>query len=61
VLLGPAIAMTFVMVMTVLIQHDVLSRTLSLPQSAVSMLYVAVGWFACIKAIDSIARRAERL
>ena len=61
VLLGPAIAMTFVMVMTVLIQHDVLSRMLSLPHSALSMLYVAVGWFVCVKTIDAIARRAERL
>lgn len=60
VLFGPALAMMFVIAVTFFIQHDVLQHALDIPHVVLAMLYVTLGWLLCVKAIEAIARRAER-
>jgi hypothetical protein len=60
VLFGPPVALAFVIAVTWLIEDDVLLSRLPIPHAAMAMLYVGLGWYACIGMIEAIARRAER-
>jgi hypothetical protein len=60
ILFGPSLAIGFVIAVTFLIENDVFQSMLSIPHAAMAMLYVVLGWYACIRIIEAVARRAER-